>query len=368
MDERTIIRSRQLIATCLAAVAGLFIVDAALFRSNLYPSVLEPDSSTGLFELTLRIEKLAQRQLGDNLICTLGDSRFAYTAKYTNELTPETGYIFRNAGIAGSDARSWYYLLRDLDPQAHRYQAIVIGLDSYDDEDNFGEHADDIRALHYVVNRLRWYDVFDFPWSFRDPQLRWEAFRGTLLKGFVFQRDIHAFLDDPKKRIAYVHLVHREAANWRNDYEAPTVSMAGLSIDWTTGQVAYPLDMDASQKDTLEYALKAPPVSTYHLGDFRRLWFGRILDRYQGSRTRIVFLRLARGPVPRPAHPPLPSSIRDFAKRPNVLLYDEHAFEFLEHPELFRDAVHLNRQGSHLFSAALARGIRQLLGPPVAAH
>ena len=58
--------SRSLAATFLAimfAVVGLFALDALLFRTGLYTSILEPDSSTGLFELILRREQHAQSQL-----------------------------------------------------------------------------------------------------------------------------------------------------------------------------------------------------------------------------------------------------------------------------------------------------------------
>jgi hypothetical protein len=357
------LKPRRLIVACLAAVAGWFALDAALFRTNLYPSVLAPDSSAGTFELTLRAERLAQRRLGDNVICTLGDSRFAYSTKLANALTPETGYVFRNAGVPGSDPRVWYYMLRDLDPHANRYQAIVFGLTSYDDEDDVFIRADDMRSMHFIVYRLRWSDTFDLAKSFLTPQNRWQAFRGTLLKGFALQRDVHAFLDHPKDRIDYVHLAHQGFESWMADYVETKRNLAGLSIDWNTGKAVFPPNLDAGTQSTLEYTIKWPP-STEHVAEYRRLWFGRILDRYQGSRTRIVFLRLARNPIPRPGHPALPSSIRDLAKRPSVLLYDEHAFEYLERPELFKDAVHLNYDGVNLFSADVARGLARLLGPP----
>jgi hypothetical protein len=67
--------------------------------------------------------------------------------------------------------------------------------------------------------------------------------------------------------------------------------------------------------------------------------------------------------VPRPDHlsRKLSSSIRELASRPNVILTDEHAFESLEHPELFRDAMHLNRDGIVRFSAMLEDEITRTL-------
>ena len=59
----------------LAAMLGLFGLDALLFRTHLYTSILEPDSSSGFVELVLWREKTAQQKLGDNLVETLGNSR-----------------------------------------------------------------------------------------------------------------------------------------------------------------------------------------------------------------------------------------------------------------------------------------------------
>ena len=104
-------------------------------------------------------------------------------------------------------------------------------------------------------------------------------------------------------------------------------------------------------------------LQTGRYANFRRLWYGRILDRYQGSRTKIIFIRLARGPVVRPGSlvRKRSSSIREFAYQPNVFLANEHAFDSLESPELFKDAVHLNREGCARFSGLLVEEIGRIL-------
>ncbi len=354
----------RLFAACLAAVAGLFAVDAVLFRSNLYPSILEPDSSTGTFEYILWRELQAQNKNGDNMVVTLGNSRFAYSPRLANEHTAESGYVFRSAGVAGSDPRSWYYMLRDLDPQAGRYRAIVFGVDDFDDEDTAFHDADDIRALHYVVIRLRLSDVIGFARSFDSPALQWEAFRGGLLKGFVLQRDVRAFLQGPRKRIEYVKLNRRGYEEWTYNYVEDPRTMEGLSVDWANWTVALPPDPDQSQRDTVTHTLMRRPVpQTGRLAGFRRLWFGRIIERYQQSRTRIIFVRLPRGPIFRPENlvEKKSASIREFASRPNVALANERAFESLEEPKLFKDAVHLNREGVARFSTMLVREVSRLL-------
>jgi lysophospholipase L1-like esterase len=110
--------------------------------------------------------------------------------------------------------------------------------------------------------------------------------------------------------------------------------------------------------------MSPPAPQTGRLAAFRRAWYGRIFDRYRGSRTKIVFVRLPRGPIPRPDGlvRKKSSTIREFASRPNVLLCDEHAFDSLEHPELFRDGMHLNRAGVARFSPMLAEDTSRMLG------
>jgi lysophospholipase L1-like esterase len=47
-----------------------------------------------------------------------------------------------------------------------------------------------------------------------------------------------------------------------------------------------------------------------------------------------------------------------------VILANEHLFDSLEHPEFFKDAMHMNRDGVERFSAMLADEVARLLGPP----
>jgi hypothetical protein len=357
---------RRPVLTLLLAFLGLFALDGLFFRTPFYPSVLEMDSSTGVFELTLWREQQAQTQNGDNLVVTLGDSRFAYSPLLANELTAKTGYVFRHSGVAGTDIRSWYYMLRDLDPAARRYRAIVFGVRDYDDEDEYFTPDDDIRALHYAIARLRWSDVLGFALSFHSPKVQWEALRGASLKGIVYQTDLLAFLAKPKERIRLARIEHRKYEQWTYGYVETPRSLKGLQIDWSDWKVTFPPGLDQDQIDTINRDLmREPAPQTGRLAAFRRAWYGRVLDRYRGSRTKIIFVRLPRAPIPRPDGlvRKKSSTIREFASRPNVLLCDEHAFDSLESPELFRDALHLNRDGIARFSPMLAEDISRMLGP-----
>ena len=164
-----------------------FAFDALLFRTGIYSRIAEPVSTTGYFELTLRRELQKQSEFGDNLIVTLGDSRFGYMPRVANELTPESGYVFRHAGVPGTNPEAWYYMLRDLDPSARRYRAIVFAVNDYDDEDGDVDPGLEPGPAQYYMDRLRLTDIADFTRSFKTPALRWAAFRNSLLKGFTKQ-------------------------------------------------------------------------------------------------------------------------------------------------------------------------------------
>jgi len=160
----TPVRKRRPIAlTLLIAFVCLFGLDALLFRTRLYMSILEPDSSAGLLELILRREKAAQRTAGDNLVVTLGNSRMGFMPRIVDQRPQQTGYAFRTAGVAGSDPRSWYYLLRDLDPTARRYRAIDA-LKQMEGDELFSKKAEpafyrlfhELVALPEVRTRFGW--------------------------------------------------------------------------------------------------------------------------------------------------------------------------------------------------------------------
>jgi hypothetical protein len=164
-----------------------------------------------------------------------------------------------------------------------------------------GDPADSLLDLSKIIARLRLSDVLEFSLSFRNPERRWEAFRGSLFKGFTYKRDFYAFLQHPVNRIAYVRWQRRESAGWFYGYNGEARSLAGLNIDWKTRKVSYPDGLSAGMRDLVQRVLLQPKApQTGRLGVYRRYWFGKILDRYRNSDTRIVFLRLPRGPVPLP--------------------------------------------------------------------
>jgi hypothetical protein len=253
-----------------------------------------------------------------------------------------------------------------VDPKAHNYAAIVIPSDDYNEPDTFDYHAQRESDLHYLIARLRLRDLADFPWTFPGHELQWQVFRGLLLKGYVYKRDFQEFLDHPRARIIKARYYAHDSASWYYGYGGLDESLAGIQIDWQHRTIQYPARVPENRRKSIEEELfpNLPPnegIETAYL----HYWYGKIIDYYRGSRTKLIFMRVPRAPISPPDPPPNPNSaIRQIASQSNVIVLDENVFDQLEHPDFFWDGWHMNRPGMEAFSRLLASEVRRVLGPP----
>ena len=356
-------RNGRVIAGVAGAFLALFAIDAAFFRTSLYPSLVEPESTTGSVEIMTYVERNRQPSRPLQAL-VFGNSRMGFLPRLATEVGAGHGLEFGSLAVPGTSPRCWFYELRDIDPEARRYAAIVLPVEDYDDEDRAENPDDAISDLHYAIARLRIGDVLDFARSYHSWRFRWVAFRGSLLKGAVYKDDLQAFLLDPDARRRKVRLFRSDWVNWFRAFQGTAVNVDGLEVDWATGGIIYPPGATPKERKTLyDVLLRQPAPQTGRLAEYQRLWLGRIIDRYRGTRTKVIFFRLPRGPVvrPTPLVRPRSSSIREFAARPNVMLLDEHAFEAIERTDCFGDPLHMNAKGMSLFSRMLAARVIESL-------
>lgn len=351
-----------------AGILLYVLIEAALFRTGLYTWILDPDSSTGTIETLIRNEKW--RAVHDrNQVLAVGDSRMGILPRLANE--HNVGYWFSSIAIGGSTPRCWYYFLRDTDPTARRYAAVVIPVNDYDLRDAADNFADRLLDLNFVIGHLRLGDLAEFSRSFREPSARRTAFRDGLIKGLVYERDFQEFLLHPLARLEHVRIIREGSAGWAYNFVPENHSLAGLSVDWAARKIHFPEGLTEPQRDLIRAILLQPQArQTGASAAYHRYWFGRILDYYRGSGTKLIFIRLPRAPaLPPHLPPPNPASpLRALGAQPGVVLLDEHRFDELERPELFGDPLHLNGEGILRFSRFLAEEVRRILGPPVVAH
>jgi len=359
---------RGVVLRFVLAAAIFCTLEGAIFRTRLYSSHLEPNSTAGLLQAILSDERLRYRP-NTAYVQVLGDSRQALLLRVSDRLIDEAGYTFGRIATAGTHPRCWYYMLREADPDARKYAAIVIPMYAYEDED-WEDLAESEVDIHYLAPLLRLSDLFEFSSSFESWTMRSQAFRTVLFKGLTYKRDVAAYWADPKGRNIRLNWEREDGAKARYYHVGDEkTNMAGLAVDWQARKIThYPDAATPAVRRMLDDVLLRPTgrYTGQHTAYLRK-WFGKIVDRYRGTRTRILFMRLPRGPVVRPYVPDAPTSaVREIAARADAILMDEHLFDELERPEWFKDALHLSNAGAERFTEILVREVRKILGPPPA--
>jgi len=334
-------RIPRLLRALLVACALTVALDALAFRTGFYRRIVEPESHAGLTE---RIFRRARRLTSDTAnVLVLGDSRIAegFSEAAANSSEIETRVHFFNGAAGGSTPRCWYYMMREMDPAASRFRAIVIPADTYYDEDGSSDWADHALDSRIVAFCLRASDVWDYAASFHDAHAKFDALRAVLLKGFLLKDDVQSLLAHPSVRMQKVRQYEEHDSEWSLGYQGnPT------AID--------PEKALASLKRPT-----APQTGDY--ARYRRLWYGRIIAHYQGTQTRIIFCRIPAAPFTRPKPAMQVSRVIPSLASAQVTVLDESEFADLERPQYFFDPDHMNAEGRKRFTPRLAAKVLDAL-------
>lgn len=349
----------------VAAIAFFTAFEGLVFHTGFYPAIVEPESTTGYMEIQLRNE-IRRPKPNHNQILAVGHSRMSLLPRVVNEDEPGTGYTFASIALGGTAPRTWYYELRAVDPNARNYAAIVIPSDDYNEPDSYDRLSERESDLHYLIARLGLGDLLEFPWTYQNPWLQWKIARGLILKGTIYKEDFLAFIEDPAARVEKARYYASNSAGWYYVYGGRDDSLAGLQIDWQHKKIQFPARVPENLREDVQGELfPVLPPDQGRRTAYLRYWYGKIIDYYRGSNTKLIFMRVPRAPISPPDEPTKrDSAVRQIASQPNAIVLDEHTFDRLEHPDLFWDGWHLNREGMQQFSRLLAAEVRRVLGPP----
>jgi hypothetical protein len=340
----------------LLGIAAFICVDGAIFHSGLYVSILAPSSYAGRVErITLAEKKRAPSGLKEVLV--LGDSRIAegFSATLANEFGSPAGLKFVSLAEPAASANTWYYMVREVDPTKRRYSAIIIPYGLGYEPNN----ADPLR-ISMTAPLLRYEDSFDFASGFQRWSGRFRAFIAGILRGSAYQDDVIDLLAHPIARITNVRQADRTHS--RSEYKGRDYDLVGTSYDASTGQVTFAPKLTEAQRLAFRKSLIQPSQSdTEYSLKLQRDWIPRIMNRYADSPTAIVLTPLPRGPF---------LELGGFSKGYESVLPDSviqrtsfslpgHTFEFLERPEYYFDAFHLNAKGRQKFTETL---VSELVG------
>ena len=339
----------------LLGVAAFVCLDGVIFHTGLYVSILAPDSYAGRLAVITRAEK-QRPPLGLKEVLVLGDSRMAegFSTAVADELGSAAGFKFVTLAEPASTANTWYYMLREVDPTAQRYWAIVVPY-------GIGYEPTSAESLRISMAAplLRYGDCFTFASAFQQWSGRFRAVTACILRGSAYQSDVADFLEHP---IARIENVQRESAmvRARAVYKGRDYDMVGTSYDATTGQMTFPPRLTEAQREAIRKSLLQPSQSEMQYSlRLQRDWIPRILNRYSKSATTIVLTPVPRGPFAElPAfsvgqRAPFPQVTR----QRTVFSLPEQTFDFLEKPDYYFDAFHLNAKGRQRFTERLVNDL-----------
>ena len=339
------------------AIAAFVCVDGFIFHSGLYVSILAPNSYAGRVEEITRAEA-SRTPSGMREVLVLGDSRIAegFSTALANELGFPAGLKFVSLAEPAASANTWYYMVREVDPTARRYAAIIIPYGV-----GYEPNSADPLRISMTAPLLRYLDCFHFASGFQRWAGRFRAFTACILRGSAYQDDVVDLLEHP---IARFRSLQQGGARLhsREVYEGRDYDLIGTSYDATTGQVTFAPKLNEAQRQAIRKSLLQPSQSeTEYSLKLQRNWIPRIMNRYSASPTATVLLPVPRGPFAElpgfstAFHSILPATITQRA----AFSLPEDTFDFLEKPEYYFDAFHLNAKGRRTFTETL---VAQLIG------
>src|SRR5436190_15814996 len=357
MEPTTSPRPLHVARNLALSIAAFVFLDGVIFHSGLYVSILAPSSYAGrIAEITQAEKDRAPSGLKEVLV--LGDSRIAeaFSTGLANELGSTGGLKFVSLAEPAASANTWYYMVREVDPTTRRYSAIVIPYGV-----GYEPNSADPLRISMTAPLLGYGDCFHFASGFQRWSGRFRAFTACILRGSAYQDDVVDLFEYP---IARIRSLHGEAARIHSlgVYKGRDYDLVGTSYDAATGQVTFAPKLTEAQRLAFRKSLIQPSQSdTEYSLKLQRDWIPRIMDRYLHSPTAIVLTPLPRGPFLELAgfsgghESVLPTSV---IQRTNFAL-PEHTFDFLEQPQYYFDAFHLNAKGRQKFTDTL---VSELLG------
>jgi len=343
----------------------LALANLVLFYAPVYRRVLDPASSTAIFERALA-QLGAWRPDPARDVLVLGDSRIYGGLDPLVAGAASGGLRFVNAGVPGTTPRTWYYFDRSLDPDPRRYRALVVPFDSYgDDTSAIGsldadDHPVDARML---VDTLTPTEVPRFAGSFGSPPLQLEVGADMTLRGPELRQDAQELLADPEARAAALRAPPADEFPPQGAHPF-TTTLTGLRVDFARGTIVEPAWVSPAEATEMERQVLPVPQDSPTYAAYRRRWLGPLIARYRAAGVPVVFVRIPTRPVHRALPPPPSGTVLAFARAGDVHVIPQDAYVALERPALFADHDHLDRAGSRRFSELLGRDVRAALGAP----
>jgi len=354
------------------SMLAFFVLDNAIFRSGLYANISSTRSVAGHFASIAR-SRLATAPSGKREVLVLGHSKVeaALSEKIFDQEIPASRLKLVFATSGGTTEKTWYYLLKHIDPNRRRYAAIVVPIDTYRTPPLETDCENLIDVAQLLAPMLDFADWRDLIRTYTNPDVRAKVVLGAAVSSHLYALDLQDLLLHPIDRLRELEWAKANEATFLYKWDGFDGDLETLEIDRARAKIVHaPAHLDAFRRVEAEAGLRVPPrefvglwTQRYHA--FRREWFTRIVDLYAGSDTKLIFVQVPRWPLFMPLLNPIDGApdLRDYiVPSKNVAVLDEAEFEDLETPYYFYDVLHVNKRGRQEFTTRFAKSLRAILG------
>lgn len=359
----------QLALRIIVALIVFFALDTIVFRTSLYSQFLSPDSIVGTAAHYLKYERLREpSHRGDVLV--IGDSQVGegFWAGLANKNEAGSGLNFVQGGLPGATLRVLYYYQKILDPNRDRYKAIVICLPTFRKKSSTeSEHMNDrMLDADFLLPIISSREFLEFSRTYTTEKKRLEVGSKVLVQSVNYQMDFQDLLLHSITRKRLLSWRRRIKQNIALEYAGRDESMLGLSYDSRTAELHFPGRLTEAERAQVTAYVTAPGVvDADHFDEYSRQWIERFIERYRGTHTTLVFVRLPSAVLPHfdeiRRNGPFASYMPLLRNGPGIRLMDEDAFYALEDPQYFFDTLHLNQAGRMRFTNQLSNWLARTL-------
>lgn len=338
-------------------IFAFLFFDILVFQLGIYNQIISPNSMAGMAFYFNKYENRRQSNPEKDIL-VLGDSKISegFSASKAKSRSGDLNYGFVQGGIPGTTYRTWYFLLKSIDPDYSRYRAIVLTLPSYRkipfDESLPESRGLDTEILAPILGASGFLELgYSFP-SWKDKMNIWTL---SLIKSTSYRADFQDLIHSPKTRLSSVKWRREEGERHLDNYQGRSESMQGLTVVPETNSITFPAHLNADERKSVEIrytGLSKPGSDAFD--EYSVKWLKRILQMYKNSKTKVIFLRCPTNPIPDQQNYPL-ARLSEFISQEidNKLVIDEGYFADLESPEFFFDTFHMNKKGREIFTERL---------------
>lgn len=358
------------------ATVILIGVDVWLFHYRAYAPWLKTESYSGMVEAaSRRFHRVLTERPGSEHVVIMGDST---TGASVQELQLESALenlghrvSVINMAQGGSTARSWYHLVANEQVDHQTTRLLVLGIHPA----SFVEFETVKPDLDIVKSRVTLADAWTMASSFSDIETKSEVFFGMFFRLIWFREDVRSFILGPRDRITEARdTADRESqqgTTWRRTNRSRRdLLSARLGPEGTLIEKAMApfLQKDRSLRAGVERnlrRLRKNRAQQLRMDPHQKAMLRRLVQLLHHRGVPVAFVITPKGPYPfanRDIDDILQTVQELQAEGLQVtLVHDIPLLEQVEEPTYFRDLLHLNAQGSEIFTRGLVDPLAEIL-------